>query len=123
VVAPGQVDQFAADLQRRQAKEFAQRLWRCRLQGTAQADHTALKDVAAPFPAPPSALVLEHLPRQTGQPFTGGVDQLRASRLVAGPEAVQTALEVDRGFAHGGPCADPASHVTRSGAGCKELQA
>src|SRR5205085_2474965 len=99
------------------------RLRRGRLQGAAQADHGALKDVAAFFPAPQPAVGVEHLPRQPGQAFAGGVDQLRARRLVAGPKAVQTSLELDGGFAHGGPCADPASHVTRFGAGCKELQA
>src|SRR5260370_22646918 len=80
-----------------QAKKLAEGAGCDLLECPAEPEHSVVEDIIGLLPALQPAIGAEHLPGQTQQPFTGGVEKLFAGRLIARPEAVQTMLEAQRG--------------------------
>ena len=95
-IAPGQVEELAADLRRGQAEEVGGRRRLDLLQGTAEPQDRVLEHVVGLLPAMDAREIPEHLPRQAGQPVHRVDQQLVARRGVARPQAIDAPLDLRR---------------------------
>src|SRR5262249_18706517 len=94
VVVLDQVEQFAADVQGRQAEEVQRGLHRYLLEGAVQADDGVLQHVVGLLPAADVGVALEDLAGEVAQALAGAAEEVAARRLVAAAEAVEAGLDL-----------------------------